>query len=423
MTYATNCDIAAAAAKSEVIRQVVELMSWVGEGRPLTGTGALRLADARVLVERLGTGDVIDPAIGDRTFKTRSSAELLGLCLIVEWAKAARLVREVRGRLVPVRKNAGLLDRPAELWTALFATFGRLGPAFLPTGWGESLLRAEFDAGSTAILSALHLADGPVHRATLCALAWDVVTARYVLDDATAQQLDTARRINDRDVGRALEALAMLGAVALTETTAELTALGRDAARRSRGEPAPGEPVHQIVVTLCEIDDPPVWRRLLVPSATSLNRLHDVLQAAMGWQNSHLHSFTDGHRTYGHPDPELGFRDERSVRLGDLDTDRLGYTYDFGDGWEHEIVVEAVIDAEAGEHYPCCLDGGGACPPEDCGGPPGYQQLRAVLADPTDAEHLDMVAWLGLSRAAEFDAGAFDVGEVNQRLRSLVMRG
>ena len=383
MTYATNCDVAAAAAKSEVARQVVELVSWVGEGRPLTGTGALRLADARVLVERLGTGDVIDPAIGDRIFKTRSSAELLGLCLIVEWAKAARLVREVRGRLVPVRKNAGLLDQQAELWTALFATFGRLGPAFLPTGWGESLLRAEFKRqGSSAILSALHLADGPVHRATLCALAWDVVTARYVLDDATAQQLDTARELTTATSGVRSKHCPCWGRWPLTETTAELTALGRDAARRSRGEPAPGEPVHQVVVTLCEVDDPPVWRRLLVPSAISLDRLHDVLQAAMGWQNSHLHSFTDGHRTYGHPDPELGFRDERSVRLGDLDTDRLGYTYDFGDGWEHEIVVDAVVDAEAGGRYPCCLDGGGACPPEDCGGPPGYPQLRTVLATP-----------------------------------------
>jgi hypothetical protein len=210
--------------------------------------------------------------------------------------------------------------------------------------------------------------------------------------------------------------------VALTETTAELTALGRDATRRARGEPAPGEPVHQLVVTLCYVHDPAVWRRLLVPSATSLDRLHDVLQAAMGWQDSHLHYFDDGRHRYGHRDPELGFRDERSVRLGDLDTGRLGYTYDFGDGWEHEIVVEAVIDAEAGRQYPRCLDGGGACPPEDCGGPPGYQQLRTVLADPTDAEHEDMVAWLGLSSAGEWDPGAFDVGEVNQKLRSLATR-
>ncbi|MCA1671675.1 MAG: hypothetical protein LC799_05560, partial [Actinobacteria bacterium] len=112
MTSPARDDIAAAAAESAVVGQVVDFVGWVGDGRKLTQTGALTLADARVLVDRLGTGDRIDPAIGDKVFKTKSSVELLGLSLIVEWAKAARLVRVVRGRLVPVKKAAALLERP-----------------------------------------------------------------------------------------------------------------------------------------------------------------------------------------------------------------------------------------------------------------------------------------------------------------------
>jgi hypothetical protein len=81
----------------------------------------------------LGTGDEVDPAIGNQVLKTKSSVDLLNLSLIVEWAKAARLVRVVRGRLVPVKKAAALLDRPAQLWMALFEVFGRLGPAFQST--------------------------------------------------------------------------------------------------------------------------------------------------------------------------------------------------------------------------------------------------------------------------------------------------
>jgi hypothetical protein len=126
----------AAAAKSALVGQVVDFVQWVGDGRKLTQKGASTLADARVLVDRLGTGDRIDPVIGDRVFKTKSSVELLGLTLIVEWSKAARLVRVVRGRLVPVKKSTALLERPAKLWMALFEVFGRLGTAFLPWGWG-----------------------------------------------------------------------------------------------------------------------------------------------------------------------------------------------------------------------------------------------------------------------------------------------
>lgn len=418
MASPAHVDVDATAAESTLVGQVVDLVQWVGDGRKLTQKGAITLADARVLVDRLGTGDRIDPAIGDRVFKTKSSMELLGLALVVEWAKAARLVRVVRGRLVPVKKSTALLERPAQLWMALFEVFGRLGAAFLPSGWGESFMRPEFTAGVEALLSALHAQDGAVDRDELCALAWDTVTARYLLGAATPQQLDTARRMNDRDVGRTLTALARLGAVTVTEDSAELTAIGRYGTRRLRGEPEPGDPVHQIIVTLAEVADPPVWRRLLIPAAMPLSRLHDVIQVAMGWRDCHLHCFTDGPRTYGHADPELEFTDERSVRFGDLDLGDggLGYTYDFGDGWEHDIVVESVGAAREGERYPRCIGGEGACPPEDCGGSPGYEHLRVVLADPGDEEHDDMLAWLGLDHAAEFDPAAFDVEAVNRRL-------
>ncbi|MFN2496508.1 MAG: plasmid pRiA4b ORF-3 family protein [Pseudonocardiaceae bacterium] len=408
----------ATAAESVLVSQVVDFVRWVGEGRKLTQKGAITLADARVLVERLGTGDRIDPVIGDRVFRTKSSVELLGLSLVVEWAKAARLVRVVRGRLVPVKKSTALLDRPAQLWMALFEVFGRLGTAFLPWGWGESLMRTEFAVGVDALLLALHGRDGAVGRDELCELAWDTVTARYLLGAATAQQLETARGMNDRDVGLTLATLARLGAVTVSEDAAELTALGRYGTRRLRGEPEPGEPVHQILVTLAEVDDPPVWRRLLIPATMPLARLHKVIQAAMGWRDSHLHCFTHGQSTYGFPDPELGYTDEREVRFGDLDlgSGGLRYTYDFGDDWEHDIVVESVGAAKEGERYPRCLAGGGACPPEDCGGPPGYEQLRAVLADPGDAEHEEMLSWLGLDHAGQFDPAAFDIEAVNRRL-------
>ncbi|MGQ0774767.1 MAG: plasmid pRiA4b ORF-3 family protein, partial [Pseudonocardiales bacterium] len=420
MKSAAPGEVTAAAAESALVGHVIDFVRWVGDGRKLTQKGAITLADARVLVDRLDTGDEIDPAIGERVFKTRSSVELLGLALIVEWAKAARLVRVVRSRLVPVKKAAALLDRPAELWMALFEVFGRLGPAFLPWGWGESFLRREFAAGSDALLSALHGREGVVGLDELRDLVWHTVTACYVLDDATEQQLDTARRMNDRDVRRTLDTLARLGAVTLTEDSAELTGAGRDGTRRLRGEPEPGDPVHQITVTLAEVADPPVWRRLLIPAAMPLSRLHDVIQTAMGWQDYHLHSFTDGNRSYGLPDPELAFTDERSVRFGDLDLDRvIRYTYDFGDGWEHEIVVEAPGTAEPGRRYPRCIGGGGACPPEDSGGPTGYERLREVLADPGDAEHDDMVMWMGLKHASEFDPAAFDIELVNRRLVAL----
>jgi hypothetical protein len=116
-----------AAAESELVRRVRAFTGWVGAGRTLTQTGRVTLADARELVRLLGTGDQVDPKIGNRVFRTRSSEELPGITTVVEWAKASGLVRVTGGRLVPVKRHGGLLDRPLELWTRIFEVFPRLG--------------------------------------------------------------------------------------------------------------------------------------------------------------------------------------------------------------------------------------------------------------------------------------------------------
>jgi hypothetical protein len=131
--------------------------------------------------------------------------------------------------------------------------------------------------------------------------------------------------------------------------------------------------------------------------------------AAFGWQDYHMHVFSCGPDEFGVLDPELGFIDERAVSLGQpigRVGDRLGYSYDFGDDWEHEIVVEDLLDTEPEARYPMLVAAKGACPPEDCGGPWGYTELKEILADPTHDQHQQILDWLGLHDASGFDPGA-----------------
>ncbi|WP_285490505.1 plasmid pRiA4b ORF-3 family protein [Amycolatopsis taiwanensis] len=176
---------------------------------------------------------------------------------------------------------------------------------------------------------------------------------------------------------------------------------------------------YQIKVQLRGVAKPPVWRRLEVPADLSLDRLHDVIQAAMGWYDCHLHVFSDGWTEYGRPDPELGHRDERGVRLSQILTgvdDKIRYTYDFGDGWEHDITLEKILPAGSEVTSAVCTAGRGACPPEDCGGTWGYQELKATLADPKAHEHDTMVEWLNLASGDNFDPHEFSTVDVNRRL-------
>lgn len=163
----------------------------------------------------------------------------------------------------------------------------------------------------------------------------------------------------------------------------------------------------QVKITLRGVSKPPVWRRLVVRADMSLDRLHEAIVAAFGWAGYHMHVFESGPDRFGSPDPELGFTDESRVSLGELlggVGDRLLYTYDFGDDWEHEIVVEELTDADA--RYPVLVAAKGACPPEDCGGPWGYAELKEILADPAHDRHQEMLDWLELEDASAFDPTA-----------------
>ncbi|MBI3971441.1 MAG: plasmid pRiA4b ORF-3 family protein [Chloroflexi bacterium] len=175
--------------------------------------------------------------------------------------------------------------------------------------------------------------------------------------------------------------------------------------------------IWQLKITLIGIR-PPIWRRVQVPSTVTLDKLHLVIQAAMGWDNYHLYSFSIGGEEYGEPDPELNLRSAGRARLDRMvggEKARFRYTYDFGDDWEHDILVEKVLPPVSGVRYPICITGRRACPPEDCGGIWGYEELLEILQDPQHEEYEERLEWLG----GEFDPEAFDLEEANARLEPL----
>ena len=165
---------------------------------------------------------------------------------------------------------------------------------------------------------------------------------------------------------------------------------------------------------------PPIWRRLQVKSDTTLYKLHWIIQIAMGWTNSHLHQFIADGVYYGEPHPDFGFDviSERRVRLYQLVSgvkDKFIYEYDFGDSWEHEVVVEKILKPEPKTRYPHCIKGKRACPPEDIGGVWGYDDFLDAIQNKDHPEHEMYLDWIGGS----FDPEAFDMDEVNQELKQL----
>lgn len=180
--------------------------------------------------------------------------------------------------------------------------------------------------------------------------------------------------------------------------------------------------VYQLKVVL-NFSEPPVWRRIQVPGATSLEYLHDILQATMGWQNQEWYQFIIDDQIYA--DAEFGISDFRGnssqTRLNDLvkrPKSTFLYEYDLTDGWEHEITVEKIQPLPAGKPdiLPVCLEGENACPPEGSGGIFGYYELLSVLKQPEHPAYQEILESYG-----QFDPQAFDLKAVNHTLEELFL--
>ena len=179
---------------------------------------------------------------------------------------------------------------------------------------------------------------------------------------------------------------------------------------------------YQIKITL-RYSNPPIWRRLILPGNTTLAKLHQIIQVAMGWTEIHLHLFIIKNEQYSDPfDIDLfPVKNERKYRLSDVAQrkgSRFLYEYDFGDSWKHEILIEKITREEEPPNHARCIAGERACPPEDVGGIGGYARFLAAIKDPTHKEHEFYKDWLG----KEFDPEAFDLERINRKLKRIRLR-
>jgi hypothetical protein len=186
--------------------------------------------------------------------------------------------------------------------------------------------------------------------------------------------------------------------------------------------PAPSVAI--LKITLDDVE-PVVMRRIVVPADIRLDRLHLVIQAAMGWTNYHLYEFRIGGVGWGEPDPDGFFdgpQDAKKARLvatlAHAGRKTFNYLYDFGDGWSHTIKLEKLAPGLSGEPNILLLDASGRCPPEDCGGPPGYDHLLEILADPEHEEHEERLEWC----AGPFDPATVDQAELKSAVEHLARR-
>ncbi len=179
--------------------------------------------------------------------------------------------------------------------------------------------------------------------------------------------------------------------------------------------------IFQLKMSLMDIK-PKIWRRFFVNSNISFHKLHEIIQKVMGWDNYHLYSFSINRIRIELPDEEgyseYSSENSRKVKLNEYikgEKQKINYLYDFGDSWEHEIIVEKILDSlpENVVHIPYCIDGERACPPEDCGGIGGYERVLELLSTGKDSwgEAEELKEWLG-----DWNPEEFSVNEINKSL-------
>ena len=252
---------------------------------------------------------------------------------------------------------------------------------------------------------------------------WDLECLMDVIDlalkderdypDKSAQEFQTLSRLGTRlhqeydSVYGEEKALSVEKAVTLAKGTS------------SRKSPKTQATVYQLKITLADIK-PPIWRRVEVEDCTLL-KLNKIIQVCMGWEDCHMWLFEIGDEEYGDDVIDAGgdmdFASARKAKLSrfvQAGVKKFRYTYDMGDNWDHVIQVEKVLEVDPQKKYPRCVEGRRSCPPEDCGGPWGYSEYLAAIADPQHEQHEELLEWWG-----PFAPEAFDIQAVNKELATL----
>lgn len=265
----------------------------------------------------------------------------------------------------------------------------------------------------------LKYADLPAHLAGhLTAKATDPHATQFTLDeldellDRVEQSVYCAKGNERQKVLR------------IVEKVSKLLGSTIDPEEMSHGRrPSKTNTVFQIKITLEGIE-PPIWRRIQTKGCT-LDNLHQLIQIAMGWEFEHLYRFNIGGVQYADLDmiDDEETEDACNTTLSEVlpvrnRRPRFSYEYDFGDEWIHQLIVEERIPPEEGMMYPICLAGQRACPPEDCGGPWGYEDFVEAISNPDHRRHEEILEWVG----GEFDPGRFDREAVNKEFRGMRKR-
>lgn len=163
---------------------------------------------------------------------------------------------------------------------------------------------------------------------------------------------------------------------------------------------------------------PLIWRRLQVPNNITFNRLHKILNTAMGWYESHLYLFELADFRIGDKewDDSGDWLSDKKVKLSEMiqNAKTFVYLYDFGDGWQHKIKIEKILEVDTDQKYPVCIGGANNCPPEDCGGLGGFEDFKTIITDKNHPEYGHLFEWYG----REYDATEFSVEDTNATLPS-----
>ncbi len=440
-----------------LVQRATALLQWVGEGKPVTGTGALRLRDLEAAAACVGvtvrgaskrSESPLPGSSGapDHVPTVRSMYEVPLLARMWTALEAAELIEITTTKVVPFEGSEAFLSgSPSEqLEDLVFFVDRFLATAVLDYDSAQPWERTVSGLQASILLAAA-TADPPERKRVLAAP-----------DHAPAPEKSMARVLTGVAMSR-LEELAELGLLSIDTHFRVPPALircvanvfddhrvladlglgeGRDEAgvEPTAAGPAPqaGTPILQLKIMLND-SKPPIWRRVLVPAGIPLPQLHEVIQALFGWLDYHLHEFRVGGfdgpaYAPADPDGEDDFfgepsRDESTVTAGDLLPavgSTMSYTYDFGDNWVHAIKVEKILAADdGGGQLPRCTAGRGAAPAEDSGGTWGWASIVQAVNDPGHEQHLEYREWLGMLPGDTLDPRAFNPDEVNGTLADL----